>query len=233
MKKKESDNIEELSKKEQAEKDRALREANHVEHAFHFEVHGVRQVKVALYFIPWLKKMIIACCVTSIFLTGLSVWEYFNRNPAMLFLSMPDGSLRCPLATFDIQTKKVYQRPAEYEALCVKFQGKNVVLSDKPEPEQPQKNGFTPIEDSAESQSAESQNEGSLSTTTFAPDQPNVMSEEDNGIQNPTVAPSMPADGASQVPVVIDPLSVPSQLQEVPATTSDVSESEQLNQGVQ
>ena len=108
-----------------------VRFANQVIHSSHFEVHSVRQFRMALHYIPIFQYIIVFFFGLSLIFSGFSVWHYFNRNPPMLFLSLPDGSLRCPFLVFSGEIGKKVPRETEYQDFCSRYKASEGVLEDE------------------------------------------------------------------------------------------------------
>lgn len=103
-------------KKQEAEKDRELREAGKVPHWSNFHLDSGRRVRTAWAWIPRLRMIILVCFVLSMILMVASMVSVYSRPQAMLFLALPDGRIACaPMST---PTGDPLRRSSEQKAVC-------------------------------------------------------------------------------------------------------------------
>jgi hypothetical protein len=104
------------TKKELDAKNREMRLAGVVPKVVNFNLDAGKRVDTAWTWIPRLKNVILISFSVSILCMLGCVYSVYSRPSAMLFLSLPDGTIACsPLLD---QKGKPLKRGRDYQAMC-------------------------------------------------------------------------------------------------------------------
>lgn len=87
-----------------------------------------RRWRSAHRYIPLTASWIMACCAIAVLATVVSLFSVISRPTPMLFLSYPDGTIRCAPAALDPATGRPLPRTSQEAAVCRQLDFKYGVL---------------------------------------------------------------------------------------------------------
>lgn len=90
-----------------------------------------RRWRAAHRFIPISASWIMVCCGIAVAAALMSLFSVLSRPAPMLFLSYPDGTIRCAPAALDPETGRPMARSASEMAVCRQLEFKYGVVGQE------------------------------------------------------------------------------------------------------